>query len=159
MVEENSQEPLPPAEGVLWRRAWSRAYHFERAQTSLRARIIFSIMEENRREEPAPAAEEENKREEPEEQLPASEIHVISRGSEENRREEPEEQLRPSSSYVIFRGSGRSFFDSDSPLDFDFVSPTEGLTRGLTYTRAFAHPGWRRWSNQPAYDYSYLLRG
>ena len=150
MVEENSQEPLPPAEGVLWRRAWSRAYHFERAQTSLRARIIFSIMEENRREEPAPAAEEENKREEPEEQLPAS---------EENRREEPEEQLRPSSSYVIFRGSGRSFFDSDSPLDFDFVSPTEGLTRGLTYTRAFAHPGWRRWSNQPAYDYSYLLRG
>ena len=74
MVEENSQEPLPPAEGVLWRRAWSRSYHFERAQTSLRARIIFSIMEENRREEPAPAAEEENKREEPEEQLPASEI-------------------------------------------------------------------------------------
>ena len=54
MAEENSQEPLPPAEGVLWRRAWSRAYHFERAQTSLRARIIFSIMEE-----PAPAAEEE----------------------------------------------------------------------------------------------------
>ena len=133
MVEENSQEPLPPAEGVLWRRAWSRSYHFERAQTSLRARIIFSFMEENRREEPAPAAEEENKR------------------------EEPEEQLRPSSSYVIFRGSGRSFFDSDSPLDFDFVSPTEGLTRGLTYTRAYAHPGWRRWSNQ--HDYSFLLRG